>query len=160
MPATPALDKTTAADQIINKYMAASAGAGMVPVPLLDTATLTGVQIKMLHGLTVLYELEFSVPIAKTLLSTLAATSFRYTFGRTLLSFAKAIPLLGQLTGSVGMGLLGMASTYATGKAFSYHFEQGGTLHNFDVKAMSQYYQQQLEKGQEVARQSDVIHEA
>ncbi len=151
---TPAdSDKTTEAEQIIEQYMLASAGTGMVPLPLLDTAALTGVQLRMLQRLSALYRVEFTVPVAKTLLSTLATTTFRLTIGRSLFSFSKFIPGFGQSVGTMGTAFLGMASTYATGKVFSKHFEQGGTLQNFNVKTMTLYYQQQLEKGKAIASQ-------
>lgn len=149
---TEVRDTSAQAEHIIDKHVLAAAGTGMVPVPLLDTAALTGVQLKMLRALTRLYGLEFSVPVAKTLLATLASASLRVTLGSSLLSFSKVIPGLGQVAGGAGLSLLGAASTYATGKAFVHHFEQGGSLQNFNAKAMRHYYQQQLEKGKAIAR--------
>jgi hypothetical protein len=42
-------------------------------------------------------------------------------------------------------------ATYAIGKVFVKHFESGGTLLNFNVDKVKDYYNEQFKKGEKVA---------
>jgi uncharacterized protein (DUF697 family) len=46
-------------------------GASLVPVPLFDLLALSGVQLKMLHSLTKLYEVPFSKNLGKSSIASL-----------------------------------------------------------------------------------------
>ena len=49
-------EKDLRAEEIIKKYAAYSAGAGMIPIPTLDMAAIAGVQLKMIKDLSAVYE--------------------------------------------------------------------------------------------------------
>ncbi|WMP19420.1 YcjF family protein [Thiothrix lacustris] len=141
------------ADQLIKSYAFRSSLAGFIPIPLLDTLGLIGVQRLMLFRLSGLYGIPFSKNLAKawltTLMSGVASTAATPMLGSTLLKF---IPGIGSLAGSTGMAALGSASTYAVGKVFQQHFENGGTLENFNPVAAKDTFAVELEHGKEISR--------
>lgn len=141
------------ADQLIKSYAFGSSLAGFIPIPLLDTIGLIGVQRLMLWRLSKLYDIPFSKNLAKawltTLMSGVASSAASPMVGSTLL---KVIPGIGTLAGSTGMAALGSASTYAVGKVFQQHFENGGTLENFDPSAVKESFDAELEHAKEISR--------
>ena len=48
------------------------------------------------------------------------------------------------------VGLYAAASTYASGEVLKMHIEKGGTLSNFDAKAMQKYYKIKIQEGMDV----------
>ena len=63
------------------------------------------------------------------------------------MSGVKAIPVLGSFIGGFTTSLTGAAATYALGKVFTQHFDQGGTLLNFDPVESRKYFQEAFEEG-------------
>jgi uncharacterized protein (DUF697 family) len=117
---------------IVRNYAALAAATGFVPAPLLDTALLSGVQLRMIGALAAHYGIPFEKESGGAVFASLcggmvSAKSVRRV-GRSLL---KAVPGVGTLLGTVTMPLLGGSSTYAVGLVFVRHFEKGGTLDDF-----------------------------
>ena len=139
--------KLTDANQIVMKYTSISMGAGLIPIPIVDLAAVTGIHLKMLHSLTKLYEIPFSANLGKSIIGTLigsiAPTSA--TAG-VIASLSKLIPIGGTTTGMIVMSTFGSASTYALGKVFIQHFESGGTLLTFDPTKMTKYFKEKFEQ--------------
>ena len=52
-------EKDLRAEEVIKRYAAYSAGAGLIPVPMLDMAAIGAVQLKMLKDLSAVYEVTF-----------------------------------------------------------------------------------------------------
>ena len=143
--------RSSQAGNIIKNHVIGVMGASLVPIPLFDLVALTGVQIKMLHSLTKLYEVPFSKNLGKSLIVSLLGGIMPTSAAMTLASFAKAVPGLGTATGIISVSVLGGATTYAIGSVFMQHFESGGTLLDFDPKKMREYFAGKLEEGKEVA---------
>ena len=141
-------DHDQQAQEIIKKYTYWATGLGIIPVPLVDIAAVTGVQLKMMAALGHLYGQEFSQSWGKSILGSLVgglgATELAYG---TLGSMLKAIPGIGTLFGMVAMPIMAGAMTYAVGKVFQTHFASGGTMLNFDAEGMRKYYEQHLRDG-------------
>lgn len=144
---------TDKANLIVKNHMLASILAGLVPLPLLDLALLSGIQLKMLHGLSKVYGVEFSRNLGKAVIAALLgggiSASLASNLGQAIrvTSLTKGVPFYGAVAGGVAIAVLGGASTYAVGKVFIYHFETGGTLLDFDPEKLSGYYAAQLERG-------------
>lgn len=140
------------ADRLIRDYAFGSSLTGFIPVPLVDTLGLMGVQRYMLFRLSRLYKVPFRKNMAKialtTLTSGLTANAARPMVGSVL----KLIPGVGSMLGGASMAVLGSASTYAVGKVFQQHFEEGGTLENFDPQQAKKQFETELEKGRELAQ--------
>ena len=143
--------RSNQASNLIRKHVMVVMGASLVPVPLFDLVALTGVQLKMLHGLAKLYEVHFAKNLGKSAIASLLGGVMPTSTAMTLASLAKAVPGLGTATGVVTVSVLGGATTYAIGNVFVQHFESGGTLLDFDAKKMRAYFSSKLEEGKEVA---------
>jgi uncharacterized protein (DUF697 family) len=136
-------DKTAQAEKMLKKYVWGSAGFGLLPCMLADLAGVTALQMKLVHALAALYEVEFSEQRVKALISALLGSSASAAYASKLTSLLKLLPISAPfaMLSSSGMNA---ATTYAVGKVFILHFATGGTLLNFDPKAMQDYFFEQL----------------
>lgn len=133
-------NKKKQAESIVKKYAIGSVAAGILPLPLLDIALLTGVQLKMLHSLAKLYDVKFSDEIARSAITSLVTsggTGAAAIIGWQLL---KTVPVIGQFGGAITATTVGAASTYAIGEVFTMHFESGGTFLTFDPDKVRDFY--------------------
>jgi uncharacterized protein (DUF697 family) len=126
------------AGNIISSAMAWSAAAGLVPLPGLDLAALATVQVKMVIDLSELYGEKPSNEIARGLVSVAFGTLMPAGLTAALAGSAvKMVPIFGMLLGAASMAGFSSAATYAIGKIFVRHFEQGGTLATFSADAVA-----------------------
>lgn len=143
-------EKEEKAIKTVKKYMWWSMGAGLIPIPFLDLATVSGVQVKMLSDLSKVYDIPFEKNRGKVVAGSLIGSIVPGALGAAG-SLLKAVPVVGQLAGAPAMVLFCGASTWALGKVFIQHFESGGTFLNFDPAAVQEYYRAQFEEGKKVA---------
>lgn len=134
------LDRKQEADAIIQRHTLYSAGAGFLPIPFTDALTMTGIQYVMIRRLARLYHIEFREQRFKAL-----SAAFLGSIGSV--TGLKFIPGVGTVLGAVSSSSIGSASTYAMGQIFAQHFDQGGTLLDFDPVKSREYFKQELEKG-------------
>src|SRR4051812_44104840 len=74
-PAAAAPDaalRETAARSIVDRYVKFAAVAGLVPIPLLDTAAIAGVQLKMLEELAQHYNIPMTRDRGKAIVASVA----------------------------------------------------------------------------------------
>ncbi len=132
-------ERMAEAMSIVRRASAWSAGAGLIPIPLVDISAITAVQVKMIRDLAKLYNVEFTDVRGKAVASGIVGSILPYllTLGSSgyLLSLAKGIPIVGQAVAVVAMPGFASASTYAIGKVFTQHFEGGGSLLDFSADA-------------------------
>jgi uncharacterized protein (DUF697 family) len=134
---SPAGDRHERAAKIISSAVAWSAGAGAVPVPLLDLAALATVQTRMLIDLSELYGQAFRKESARATVSVLIGTLVPGMLTSALLgSGVKMVPVAGTLPGMASMAVFGAAATYAIAKVFLRHLEGGGSLASFSPEAI------------------------
>lgn len=139
------------ADKIIRKYAFSSGVFGYVPIPVLDALGIMAVQRKMLFNLAKVYKVPFSRSLAKDLLKTLTGG----LVSQAAIPMAiKIIPGVNVLLGSAGMAAVGSASTYAVGKVFQKHFEEGGTLIDFSADAKKSIFETELKTGLKLSKKS------
>jgi len=138
-------EKDMLATEAIKKYSLYSAGAGLIPVPLVDFAAISAIQIKMLKQVSAIYEIPFDAErgrsIVAALIGGLAGTNLGYGLGRNLL---KAVPFVGPVLGGFSVSAMGGAVTWAVGRVFMQHFASGGTLLDFDPDAMRQHFKREI----------------
>ena len=139
------MDKNKQANETIKKHVLWSMGAGLVPLPLIDVAAVTAVQIDMIRDLCKLYEVEFSESVTKSILASLAGS----TLAKIGASMLKAIPGVGTILGGVSMSVMSGATTYAVGQVFTSHLETSGDLAKFDINTAKQAFEREFEKGKE-----------
>ncbi len=132
-PATPA-PRRLAAEKCVLQHVPFAVGAGLIPLPLADLAAIGGLQLKVLRDLAHLYELPFTKAqgeaIVTSLLGSVGGTAL--TWG-LLSSVAKVLPVVGTWFSATTLPAAAGTITYAIGQLAIDHFEQGGTLENFDL---------------------------
>jgi uncharacterized protein (DUF697 family) len=125
------------AARVISTAVKWSAAAAIVPVPYIDLLALGAVQVKMVRDLARVYGLEAEGETLKGVISALLGTLAPAAVSGGLLGSAlKVIPVGGTIVGSVGLAAFGSAATYAIGKIFVAHFDQGGTVTSFSAEAI------------------------
>jgi len=139
-------------DLVKNHIMMASA-ASLVPLPLLDVAAITGVQLRLIAKLAQLHGKSFSENAARNTIAGLVGGVFGHGAGiLTAISVTKFIPGFGWMLGAVSLPVVAGASTYALGRVYARHFESGGSVYDISVDSVRAYYNEQLKKGRRLAR--------
>lgn len=138
-------------EQIIKEHVLWSLGAGLVPLPLVDVAAVTVVQLDMIKQICRIYGKDYSDSEGKVLLSALTGG----TLARLGASALKALPGLGTLIGGLSMSIMSGASTYAVGRVAIMHFETGGTLFDIDLETAKKKYADEFERGKAYASNLD-----
>jgi len=133
----------TQADAIIRSHVLWAMGGGLIPIPLVDFAAVTAVQLEMLQQLAELYGVDYSRSKGKTFVSALTGT----TVARLGASFIKAIPGVGTILGGLSMSVASGASTYAVGQVAINHFANAGTLSDFVEDQLKRAYDVAFERG-------------
>lgn len=139
-------------DPIIRNWTYAAAGAGLIPVPIVDLAAVAVIQLKMVADLSKHYDVEFYKNQGKIAIGALTGSVVSRQLAPLVGSALKLIPVVGQFGGIVAMSVAAGASTYAVGRVFDMHFASGGTLLNFDAAKMKSVFTREYEKGKAVAR--------
>ncbi len=143
--------RSEAATEAINRHLSYALGAGLIPVPLLDVASVTGVQLKLIASLSAIYDVPFSRHRAQAVTLALLGGAGSYSLAAGMLgSLAKALPGAGSLIGMSALPVTSAALTYAVGHVFRDHFESGGTLLDFDAAAMKQHFNDLAAEGRRV----------
>lgn len=145
-PVVMELTRDEQAMALVNSYVPWSAAAGLLPMPMVDTAALVAVQLRMLSKLSQMYNVPFKENVVKSIVSALFGSVASTGLGGSLGSLAKAIPLIGPIVGIVVVPGVYSAATYAVGRVFVSHFEAGGTFLDFDPKKTRAYFVDEFEK--------------
>jgi len=137
------------AKKIVGRYAKWTAGAGLIPVPLLDIATISGLQIKLLADLSKLYGLPFAKERARVLVASLLGSILPNTLAVGSLAVAgtviKTVPVIGTIVGMAALPAFAYAATKAIGAIFIAHFEAGGTLLDFDAEETREFFKKEWE---------------
>ncbi len=141
------MEKRTEAEKIVKKHVIWALGGGLVPVPLLDIAAVSLVQVDMLKQLCRLYGVSYSESKGKAILSAVAGSSLA-SIGASAI---KTIPWVGTVLGGVSMPILSGASTYALAQAIIIHFEADGNLFDMDMDKIKRAYKENFQRGKEFA---------
>jgi uncharacterized protein (DUF697 family) len=140
------------ADIVITRHVAVAAGAGLIPVPIVDFAAVTGVQLSMLALICDIYKQPFSKEAAKSIVASLAggALAGGEASSMAISSRLKFIPVVGTVVSWLVTPAVAAATTYAIGKVFVHHLETGGTLLTFEAKKMKGYMEKALAEGKKL----------
>ncbi len=140
--------KNESAEMIIKNHMVWSMGAGFIPVPLLDFAAVSYIQLDMIRQLAKIYEIDFKETEGKAVITSITSAGLAKAGAARAVKF---IPIIGTYLGGVATAVLSGASTYALGHAFKRHFDKGGTFLDIDLNSLKKMYTEKFEKGKEVA---------
>ena len=144
-------ENESGAEKIVQKHMWWAAGAGLVPVPVLDVAAIAAVNLKMIKDLTDLYKVDFKEERAKNIITALTAGVGAGMLARstTVGTLIRVIPIIGQTAATLTMPIFGGAVTYAIGNVFAQHLSAGGTLLDFDPAMARDAIAEQYQKGKD-----------
>lgn len=143
--------KGPAAEALIKDHVIGAVALAAVPVPLVDIAGVAALQLRMIQKLSELYGRPFSESLGKSAVAALAGGVGGFTAGLVAFSAAKAVPGVGWALSFMSMPVLAGASTYAVGQVFVKHFEDGGSLLDFNIEKHRACFREQLEKGKALA---------
>ncbi|MEM9461352.1 MAG: DUF697 domain-containing protein [Myxococcota bacterium] len=139
------------AENIVQRNAYWSIGAGIVPLPVFDIVVITGVQLKMLRELSALYGAPFREDVAKKAVMSLMVGVGGVGVGGVLgISLLKLVPVVGAFVGVASVPILSGMLAYAVGRTFIMHFESGGTLLDFDPRAMHEYFRREYAGARDV----------
>ena len=147
----------------INRHALLAAGAGLIPVPVVDLAVISCIQFDLIRQLAIQYGAGFDPSRSKAWIASLSGT-FAAQLGAGLI---KAIPGIGTLIGGMSMIMSAGASTYALGRIVALHFANGGTMESFkpeEHKELMKSYEEEgieviIEMREEQTRANDKVRE-
>lgn len=147
-----AIGRALVAENMIKNYVLGSVAAAIVPVPLFDIAAVGAIQLRMIQKLSELYGKPFSESLGRSIIASLAGGVVGYGAGMAVaVSLTKLIPGVGWMMGMVSLPVIAGGSTYAIGQVFAKHYENGGDISDLCAKSWGTFYQEQFEKGKELA---------
>lgn len=123
------------ASELIASASKWSAAAALVPVPYVDLIALAAVQTKLIIDLSALYGEKTNKQAVNGVVSVLLGTLLPVGASQATVSvLSKFMPGYGSLVGAASMVAFGSTATYAIGRVFVRHFENGGTISTFSVE--------------------------
>lgn len=137
-------------DLAISNHVTIALGAGFIPVPFVDFAAVTGVQVDLLYKLCKVYGVSFSKEAARSVITSLVGASIPSVSATFLASALKLIPGVGTVAGMFITPVVSGVTTYAVGKVFVEHLESGGTLLSFDSNKMRAHFEKAMAEGKKV----------
>lgn len=141
-------DLPTTVNQTIRRHAMYAAAGGLIPIPLVEILTSGTIQLRMISRLCDAYGVPFSENAIKASLATLVGSLLPMSsVGYTVLSFTRAVPVVGGILGLATIPALAAAATWAVGRVFAWHFAQGGTLEDFDAEGAKDDFKREFEEG-------------
>jgi uncharacterized protein (DUF697 family) len=144
--------KIELANSTVKNYMLGALGVGLVPYPFIDIALLTAIQLKMLHSLAKVYQLDFPEELGRKVITSCLGSVIPVSLSFNLTQLLNYNWLAKGVSTSVFSG----AFTYAIGKLFIQHFESGNTFLTFDPEQVKAYFASQFEQGKKELTRSFV----
>jgi uncharacterized protein (DUF697 family) len=101
-------------DRLIKRHMGAAFIAGLMPIPVVDVAVLSGVQLHLVTELAEAYGVPFSENRARILIGTLTVGAVPAYSAPLFAGLLKVVPAAGTTLGLVSMPILAAASKKPT----------------------------------------------
>ncbi|MFI5013709.1 MAG: YcjF family protein [Hyphomicrobiales bacterium] len=144
--ATTDEERDRLASKVVDRFSLWSAAGGLIPLPFVDVAAVSSVQLLMLRRLSAIYGVPFSKNLGKSFIASLAGSVAPAGAAFGAASALKAVPALGVAVGMVTMTTIAAGATYIMGKVFIKHFQSGGTLLDFNPPDYREFIKAQQEK--------------
>jgi uncharacterized protein (DUF697 family) len=128
-----AVRRLARARAIVERHATYSAAGGLIPLPLVNVASVTAIILRMVKRLSALYGVPFERDRARAIVVGLVGgatpTGLAAVTTSTLQYLVPATALIGLAVSSVAA----VGCTRSIGRIFVEHFENGETLHEFSV---------------------------
>lgn len=142
------------AESTVKSHVIAAMGIGTLPLPLFDGAALIALQLRMIERISRRYGHDFSEKAARSTVLALLGGSLSVVAGLGAGSLLKAVPGIGWALGGLGLPALAGAATYALGRTYIRHFEEGGTILDLDAETLRAYFDEQFRRGKAVVMEN------
>jgi uncharacterized protein (DUF697 family) len=140
------VSRSVAAMEIVKKNMVWSVAAGLLPIPLVEFAAITAVQVKLIKELADFYNKPFRADVAKSTVVSLLGGLGSVSFGRMVAaSSLRWVPFIGPLIAVGSLSGVSAAITYAVGRVYVTHFETGGTPLDLEVSKIGDFFRKEFQ---------------
>ena len=139
-------ERDQAAAKLVDRFSLWAGAAGLIPIPLVDIATVGGVQLQMLRRLSGIYGVPFSENQGKSIIASVAGAVVPELSAAGISSAFKFVPVVGTAVGTCSMAVFSAGATWVIGKVFIQHFASGGTLLDFNPPDYREFIKAQKEK--------------
>ncbi len=136
-------------DKVIRKHVYGAMGIGIVPMPILNVAAVTGIQLDMVRQLSGLYGIAFKENLAKKIITAVIGAGAGVLASPLVESAVIGIPVVGLPLAVGTKPLLNGTGTYAVGQMFVTHFEKGGNFLSANLEAMKEDFGAALKNSRE-----------
>ena len=145
-------ERTARAKALVRNHSIVNGAIGAVPIPPLGVALNLANGLKMVHGLSAIYDVEYEKELVKTLVSSFFVGCGTFSIsGRLVWGLSTLVPVAGPVISVVTRPVLGAGLMYAMGQIFLQHFESGGTFLTFDPQKVRDHYAELLAEGKVAA---------
>ena len=138
----------TKTEAILKQHVFISMGVGLIPIPILDIAAVTIVQLDLIRDLSLLYRVDYSARSGKTFLTAIGGS----VGARLGASMIKIIPGVSTILGGISMSIMSGAATYAIGALAIESFKQGESIDNWQKEDIANKYDEFFELGKEAIK--------
>lgn len=145
------MDRRTQAEATISDHVIYAIGGASIPLPLVDIAAVSAIQLNLVRDLAEIYEVDHDVTDSRTLITSLVGASLP----RVGASALKALPGVGWLAGALTQVALSGATTYAVGQLFSRVFASGRSIASVDTDEVRSLYDDFVREGRVVLERVD-----
>ena len=129
---------------IIRKYTLASTAAGLIPVVGLDVAAVTTAQVFMIRELANLYKIPHEGRLSQTVMTSLIGS----TVSRVITALiSNVIPGGGGAGSHLASAAVAGIYTATAGEFYKIHFRDGGTLDDVNFSDFSNYFIDEVKRG-------------
>lgn len=144
--------RTTQAKKVVRNHSMIGGAFGVVPMPSLGVALIIAIGLKMLHRLSVIYDVDFNKDLGKSAISSFLVGCGSFSIsGRLIWGLGAVVPAAAPVIGIVTTPLFAASTLYAMGRIFIQHFESGGTFLTFDPEKVRGHYAELFEEGKVLA---------
>lgn len=140
-------DQLMAAAEIVRNHTIYSMGGSLIPIPILDLAAVTAIQLDMVKQLSNLFGADYAENSGKSLVGALTGN----IFARLGASLIKSIPGIGSVLGGISLVALSGAATYALGNVYVRHVSEGGSLSDLNPEDYKEFFKERYEEGKKKA---------
>jgi uncharacterized protein (DUF697 family) len=120
--------------RIVEKWSKISISSFFIPVPLLDFALVSALQVKMLYELSKLYGIPFKMNAVSLIIGSILGGGASYFLSDTYTAIISKVPVVGPPIASFTVPSLAFATTYGVGYVFLEHFHNKGTFQDIELK--------------------------
>lgn len=143
-------DSAILADRSIRNHMFSASAIGLVPVPFVDVAAITAVQAALVRRLAIIYGTTYSEQAVRNTIGALVGGVIGHNAGvMTAISLARFVPF-GGLFSLASLSAIAGGTTYALGRVFQRHFENGGSVSDIVIDNVQGFFGEQFEQGKKI----------